>query len=127
MDVLLSSDDDDAAHPPEPNAPATLKASPVDDAKVVGTASAETPIPGLIGDDVPKLPATDQVTTVPSAKGHGQKRPPIAARRPKPAPLVDQVMFQVEIPPFHGFRNPLELVAIEIVYGHIFEAFRRLS
>jgi hypothetical protein len=32
-------------------------------------------------------------------------------------------MFQVEIPPLHGFRNPLELVAIEIVYGRIFEAF----
>jgi hypothetical protein len=71
MDILLSNNDDDDACPPEPDAPATLKGSTVDDAKVAGTASAETPVPGLIRDDVPKLPTIDHVTIVSSAKGHG--------------------------------------------------------
>jgi hypothetical protein len=71
MDVLLSNNDDDDTRPPELDAPATLKESAADDAKVAGTASAETPVPGLIRDDVPKLPTIDHVTIVSSAKGHG--------------------------------------------------------
>jgi hypothetical protein len=64
---------------------------------------------------------------VPLARGHGQKHLPIVAKRAKPVPHVDQVTTQVELPPFHELRSPLNLVAIEIVFGHIFEAFRRMS
>jgi hypothetical protein len=36
-------------------------------------------------------------------------------------------MSQVELPPYHSPRSPLDLVAIEIIFGHIFEAFRLIS
>jgi hypothetical protein len=36
-------------------------------------------------------------------------------------------MTQVEVPPYRGPRNPLDLVAIEIIFGRIFEAFRYIS
>jgi hypothetical protein len=32
-------------------------------------------------------------------------------------------MTQIEIPPYHRHRSPLDLVAIEIIFGHIFEVF----
>jgi hypothetical protein len=36
-------------------------------------------------------------------------------------------MIQVKLPPYHGLRSPLDLVAIEIIFGRIFEAFRLIS
>jgi hypothetical protein len=33
----------------------------------------------------------------------------------------------MELPPYHGPKSPLDLVAIEIIFGHLFEAFRRTS
>jgi hypothetical protein len=36
-------------------------------------------------------------------------------------------MSQVELPPCRGPRSPLDLVAIKIIFGHIFEAFHRIS
>jgi hypothetical protein len=33
-------------------------------------------------------------------------------------------MTQIELPPYHGHRRPLDLVAIEIVFGCLFEVFR---
>jgi hypothetical protein len=32
-------------------------------------------------------------------------------------------MTQVELSPYHGPRNPLDLVTIEIIFGCIFEVF----
>jgi hypothetical protein len=62
--------------------------------------------------------------TIPPASGHQWKRPPPATKRSKP---IDQVMIQVELPPYCGSHSPLGLVAIEIIFGHIFEAFRQIS
>jgi hypothetical protein len=36
-------------------------------------------------------------------------------------------MTHVELPPFRGPHSPLDLIAIEIIFGHIFEEFRRIS
>jgi hypothetical protein len=42
-------------------------------------------------------------------------------------PRTDQVMTQVEFPPYCGPHGPLDLVVVVIVFGHIFEAFHRMS
>jgi hypothetical protein len=36
-------------------------------------------------------------------------------------------MTQIELPLYHGPRSPLNLVAIEIIFGRLFEAFRHVS
>jgi hypothetical protein len=36
-------------------------------------------------------------------------------------------MSHVELPPYHGPRSPLDLVAIDIIFGRIFEAFQQIS
>jgi hypothetical protein len=36
-------------------------------------------------------------------------------------------MTQVELSPYHGPHSPLDLVAVEIIFWHIFEAFHRMS
>jgi hypothetical protein len=36
-------------------------------------------------------------------------------------------MTQVELPPYCGPHSPLDLVAIEIIFGRIFEAFQQIS
>jgi hypothetical protein len=50
----------------------------------------------------------------------GRKRPLPAPRRNRP---LDQVMTQIELPPYSGPRSPLDVVVVEIVFGHIFEVF----
>jgi hypothetical protein len=32
-------------------------------------------------------------------------------------------MTQIELPPYRGPRSPLDVDAIEIIFGHIFEVF----
>jgi hypothetical protein len=53
--------------------------------------------------------------------------PPAATKRSKPIHQVALVMIQVELPPYRGPHNPLDLVAIEIIFGRIFKAFRQIS
>jgi hypothetical protein len=36
-------------------------------------------------------------------------------------------MTQIELPPYRGPRSPLDLVAIEIIFGRLSEAFRHAS
>jgi hypothetical protein len=36
-------------------------------------------------------------------------------------------MTQIELPPYCGPRSPLDLVAIKIIFGHLFEAFGHTS
>jgi hypothetical protein len=55
--------------------------------------------------------------------GHMHKRPPPAPKRKHALSSTDQVMTQIELPSYHGPRSPLDLVAIEIIFGHLFEAF----
>jgi hypothetical protein len=48
--------------------------------------------------------------------------------RSNPVPLADQVMTQVELPPYRGPRSPLDLVAIEIMDAYLkhFNEYLRL-
>jgi hypothetical protein len=104
VDVNLSSDD-------ETDVSADHKVSAIDDAGSVGAASIEAnaPVPIMAGaPDMPKSPATDQVLVPPPSSRRGRKRPP--------NPQIDQVMSQVELPPYHGPCSPLDLVAIEIIF-----------
>jgi hypothetical protein len=36
-------------------------------------------------------------------------------------------MIQIEHAPHHGPQNPLDSVAVEIIFGHLFEAFQHAS
>jgi hypothetical protein len=65
--------------------------------------------------------------TAPSASGQKRKCPSLALKRKQSKPLTDQVMTQIELPPYHGPRSPLDLVDVEIIFGHLFEAFRHTS
>jgi hypothetical protein len=40
---------------------------------------------------------------------------------------TDQVMTQIELPPYRGPRSPMDLIAIEIIFGCLFESFLRIS
>jgi hypothetical protein len=40
-----------------------------------------------------------------------------------PGHHVNQLMIQVELPPYRGPHSPLDLVASEIVFGRMFEEF----
>jgi hypothetical protein len=59
--------------------------------------------------------------------GQKWKRPPTFPKEKPTKTLVDQVMTQIEFPSYHGLQNPLDLVTIEIIFGRLFEAFRRTS
>jgi hypothetical protein len=68
--------------------------------------------------------AADQVDpTIPSASGQKRKRALLSLKRKQPKPPVDQVMIQIEHAPYRGPQSPLDLVAVEIIFGCIFEAF----
>jgi hypothetical protein len=72
--VVLSSDDDDVAHPPEHDASVERKMSAADDAKGVGTTSAKALIPGSIRVGTPGNPkpiGIDRVPIVPPSGAHG--------------------------------------------------------
>jgi hypothetical protein len=75
----------------------------------------------------PKLSTVDQVLVVPPSGRHGQKRLHATTRRSNSVPLADQVMTQVELPPYCRPRSPLDSIAIEIIFGRIFKAFQRIS
>jgi hypothetical protein len=126
VDVNLSSDDD-AEPEPKPDASTVLKGSADDDDGYDGVTSAKPIAPGPISSTVPEQSdpsITDRVPAIALSTGkRGCKRPPSVTKRSKPITLVDQVMSQVELPPYHGPRCPLDLVAIEIIFGRIFEAF----
>jgi hypothetical protein len=89
--------------------------------------SAEPIAPNPISSSVPKQSdpsAAVQVSTdIPPTGRRGRKRPPPATRQNMPILQVDQVMTQLELPPYCGPRSPLDLVAIEIIFGRTFEAF----
>jgi hypothetical protein len=122
IDVEVSSGEDDVSRPDAlVDKP---KKSADDDAGDRGVSSAELITTNPISCSVSKQsdPSTAVRVTAPvllSGK-RGQKCPPPATRCNKP---VDQVMTQIELPPYRGPRNPLDVVAIEIIFGCIFEVF----
>jgi hypothetical protein len=114
VDINLSSDDD-TINAPKLDVLAGQKAPTGDDARDDGTSSAKPTAPNPISFDVPKQSdpsTTDQVLTiVPPAGGCGRKHPPPpppATKWTKPITSADQVMSQVELPPYRGPHSPLD-------------------
>jgi hypothetical protein len=121
---VLSGDDDTSKIDAST---ANLKAPDCDEAEGEGASSVESIAPGLIGSNTPVQidpSAIDQAALgAPSAGGHKRKRLPTILKHKQTKTLVDQVMTQIEIPPYRRPRSPLDLVAIEIIFGHLFQAF----
>jgi hypothetical protein len=70
--------------------------------------------------------ATDQTTTaIPLGSGQQKKKHVVLASKRKQPASSDQVI--TELPPYPGPRSPLDLVAVEIIFGCLFEAFRHTS
>jgi hypothetical protein len=66
--------------------------------------------------------AADQTTIiVPSGSGQQKRKRVVLVSKCKRSTSSDQVI--TELPPYHGPRSPLDLVAVEFVFGRLFEAF----
>jgi hypothetical protein len=85
--------------------------------RLVPTCRCKPSLPLLIG----------LLSGAPSASGHKRKRPLTIPKCKPPKTLPDQVMNQIVLPPYREPRSPLDLVAIEIIFGRLFEAFQRTS
>jgi hypothetical protein len=122
--VEVSSGEDNA---PKLDASASKQKEPAgDDVEDGGMSSGEPIAPNLISFGAPEHVdhfAADRVATIiPSVGSRGRKRP-AATRQNKSILQDDQVMTHIEFPPYRGPRGPLDLIAIEIIFGCIFEAF----
>jgi hypothetical protein len=120
----VSSGVDDALKPDASTG--KQKESVDDDIEDGGAPSAESITPDPISFGAPEHAdhsAADRVVTiVPSAGGHGRKHP-AATKQNKSILQDDQVMTHIELPPYCDPHSPLDLIAIEIIFGCIFEAF----
>jgi hypothetical protein len=66
--------------------------------------------------------AADQaVSTTPSGGGQKKKRVVLETKRKQDKVVADQVI--IELPSYHGPRSPLDIVAVEHIFGRLFEAF----
>jgi hypothetical protein len=100
-----------------------------DDAEGEGAPAVETLAPNLIrfssvGESRPS--AADQTTTTtPSGGGQRKKRVALGTKHKEDQPPADQVT--IELPPYHRPRSPLDLVAVDHIFVHRFEAFQLAS
>jgi hypothetical protein len=70
-------------------------------------------------------PAADQpISAAPLSGGQKQKRIRLASKR-KTTASSDQVI--TELPSYHGSRNQLNLVLVNLAFGRLFEAFQHIS
>jgi hypothetical protein len=70
-------------------------------------------------------PVADQpVSAAPLSGGQKQKRIRLASKR-KMTASSDQVI--TELPSYHLSRNRLNLVSVNLAFGHLFEAFQHIS
>jgi hypothetical protein len=70
----------------------------------------------------------DQVaSTAPPVDRCRHKRPPPIPKWKCALTSSDQLITQIEFPPYRGPHSLLDLVNIEIIFGHPFEAFRCVS
>jgi hypothetical protein len=125
------SNDDDVELVSKPDVPAIKKGSAGDDTGGDGVTSVEPVAPGTISSTVleqskPSV-ANRVLCIVPSSGKRGRKRSPPVTKQSKQITSADQVMFQVELPPYRGPHSSLDLFAIEIIFGRIFEAFQQIS
>jgi hypothetical protein len=66
--------------------------------------------------------AADQTTTtVSSGSGQQKKKLVVLVSKCYQHASSDQVI--TELPPYRGPRSPLDLIAVEFVFGRLFEAF----
>jgi hypothetical protein len=83
--------------------------------------------PGPIGTNasVQTDPSTINRATLgaPFTGVHKWNCPPTIPKCKQIKTLAYQVMTQIELPPYRGPRSPLDLVAIDIIFEHLFEAF----
>jgi hypothetical protein len=128
-EVEVSSGEDDA--PKADTLAAKQKVPDGGDAEGEGVSSAKPIAPSPISSNVSEQAEpsiADRVAIVaPSINGQKQKRPPPIPNRKQSKSLVDQVMTQIELPPYRRPRSPLDLVPIEIIFGCLFEAFQHAS
>jgi hypothetical protein len=98
-----------------------------DDAEGEGTSSVELIAPNPISPNMSvqtEPSVADRVASnAPSAGGHKQKCPPTIPKHQQPKASTDQVMTQIDLPPYREPKSPLDLVAIEIIFGRLFKAF----
>jgi hypothetical protein len=90
-----------------------------DKAEGEGVSSAEPIAPSLVSSNMlaqvnPSV-ADRVISSAPSAGGQKWKHPTPIPKHKSIKSSAYQVMIQIEIPPYHGPRRPLDLVAIEIV------------
>jgi hypothetical protein len=71
----------------------------------------------------PKPLVTDQDSIKPPAGGRGRKCLHATIKWPTPILQANQVITQIDLPLSCGPHSPLNLVAVEIIFGRIFEAF----
>jgi hypothetical protein len=125
VDIIFFSGDEDTQSG-RPDIHYDKKGSAVDNAEDKGSASAETLILGPIRTDVPGKPkplVTDQDSIKPPAGGRGRKCLHATIKWPTPILQANQVITQIDLPLSCGPHSPLNLVAVEIIFGRIFEAF----
>jgi hypothetical protein len=120
IDVEVSGVEDDVT-----------KKSTGDDVEDGGASTAKPIAPILISSNVTEQAnpsVTDQVaSTDPPASEHKRKRRPPVPKLKQSSSSVDQVMTHIELPPYRRLQNPLDLVAREIIFERLFEAFRHMS
>jgi hypothetical protein len=110
---------------------ANLQALDGDDAEGERASSVEPIAPGLISSNA--LVQTDPSAAdwaapgASSASGHKRKRLPTVPKHKQAKTSADQVMTPLELPLHRGPKSPLDLVAIEIVFGRLFEAIQCTS
>jgi hypothetical protein len=118
--VEVSSDKDDVT-----------KKSTGDDGRDGRASSAEPIAPNLIrsnavGQTDPSI-ADRAISTSPPVGGRRRKHAPLVPKQKQTLSSVDQVMTQIELPPYCGPHSPIHLIAVEIIFGCLFETFRRIS
>jgi hypothetical protein len=118
--VEVSSSEDDV-----------IKKSASDDDGDGGASSAEPITPNTIRSNTPRQTNPSVVnqaaSTNPPVGRHKRKRPPPVPKRKQALPSVDQVMTQIELPPYCRPHSSLDLITIEIIFGRHFGAFQRIS
>jgi hypothetical protein len=100
-----------------------------DDAGGNGAPSAKTLAPNLIGSssagETHPSAADQGVPTAPSGGGQKKKRVVLGTKRKHNKATDDQVT--IELPPYHGPRSPMDIVAVKHLFGCLFEVFRHIS
>jgi hypothetical protein len=96
-----------------------------DDAGGNGGPSAETLAPNPIGSSSTgeiRPSAVDQaVPTSPASDSQKKKCIVLGTKHKHNKAVDDQVI--IDLPPYHGPRSPLDIIAVEHLFGRLFEAF----